>query len=219
MRGPRVLLGAVLAAALTVTGALALPAPADAGTSYHHLLRWAVRHLPVADETRAGYDRDKFVHWIDADGDCQDTRDEVLDAESLEAVSGCDIQRGRWFSTYDRVTVRRSTNLDIDHMVALAEAWDSGAKQWKPRTRKRFANDLGDRRSLAAVTASSNRSKGDSDPAEWLPEFGTCAYVRHWVAVKVRWQLTVDDTERTTLRRLARGCDNDVIRVERVRTP
>ena len=201
------------------TGALALPAPAEAGTSYDHPLRWAVRHLPVADETRAGYDRDKFVHWIDADDDCQDTRDEVLDAESLKAVSGCDIQRGRWFSTYDHVTVRRSTNLDIDHMVALAEAWDSGAKQWRKRTRQRFANDLGDPRSLAAVTASSNRSKGDSDPAEWLPEFGTCAYVRHWVAVKVRWRLAVDDTERTTLRRLARGCDNTVLRVERVRTP
>ena len=100
-----------------------------------------------------GYDRDKFRHWTDADGDCQDTRDEVLRAESLIATSGCDITEGEWRSYYDGVTTEDPSDLDIDHMVPLAEAWDSGAKQWTKKTRERFANDLGDRRSLVAVTA------------------------------------------------------------------
>ena len=170
--------------------------------------RAVVRDLPVARETRAGYDRDLFVHWVDADGDCRDTRDEVLAQESLVAVSGCDVQRGRWRSYYDGAETRDSTAFDIDHTVALAEAWDSGAKRWTADTRERYANDLGDRRSLVAVSASSNRSKGDQDPAEWLPERATCRYLRYWAVVKTRWHLRVDRTEKDVLVRRAARCDN-----------
>jgi hypothetical protein len=113
--------------------------------------------------------------WVDADSDCRDTRDEVLAAESLVPVSGCDIQRGKWRSYYDGVVTRSSTTIDVDHLVPLAEAWDSGAKRWTAATLQRYANDLGDRRTLVAVTASANRSKGDQDPAEWMPRLGKCA--------------------------------------------
>jgi len=178
-------------------------------------LRQAVKNLPVATETRAGYDRDKFNHWIDADGDCRDTRDEVLAVESLVTVSGCDIQAGKWRSYYDGEVTRDSTNFDIDHLVALAEAWDSGAKRWTAGTRRRFANDLRDRRSLVAVSASSNRSKSDQDPAEWMPQLGKCKYVTQWVAVKVRWHLKVDGAEKRFLAKKANGCTNVVIKVRR----
>ena len=205
---------ATLVCAPLLVGGLAAEAPAAAaGDVVKVRLHRAIKQLDVAGETRRGYDRDKFRHWVDADGDCRDTRDEVLAQESKVGVRGCDVQVGRWRSSYDRVTVRHSTNLDIDHLVALAEAWDSGAKRWNAGTRERFANDLGDRRSLVAVTASSNRSKSDRDPAEWMPRFGKCGYVRQWVAVKIRWQLTVDRREKRVLTRRASDCRNAVLRV------
>ena len=202
---------------MTLAGLVVAPtAPANAaGEQVTVRLYRAVKNLPVARETRRGYDRDKFRHWIDADGDCRDTRDEVLAAESKVAVSGCDIRVGKWRSYYDRKVVKYATNLDIDHMVPLAEAWDSGAKKWNAGTRKRFANDLGDSRSLVAVTASSNRSKSDRDPAEWMPAYGKCRYVREWVAVKIRWSLKVNRPEKRALRSSAGNCANTVFKVRK----
>ena len=178
-------------------------------------LHRAIKNLDVARETRRGYEREKFQHWVDADGDCRDTRDEVLANESRVGVSGCDIAVGKWRSYYDRRTFRHSANLDVDHMVPLAEAWDSGAKRWNAATRKRFANDLGDPRSLVAVSASSNRSKSDRDPAEWMPQFGKCRYVREWVAVKIRWHLKVNRVEKVALRNRGSGCENVMLRVRK----
>jgi hypothetical protein len=173
----------------------------------------AIQNLPVAAETRSGYDRGKFRLWVDANGDCQDTRDEVLDAESIVSVRGCDIQRGKWRSYYDGVVTTRSTNFDIDHLVPLAEAWDSGARRWTSTTRQRYANDLGDARTLVAVTASSNRSKGDRDPADWMPRLGKCQYVKQWVAVKIRWSLKVNPREKQALLSRASHCTNTVLTV------
>jgi hypothetical protein len=203
---------------LLLVGSLCMIAPvgtasAASGDVIKRRLYTAIEKLPGARETRRGYDRDKFRHWIDADGDCRDTRDEVLAAESLVRVRGCDVQRGKWRSRYDGKVTRDSTAFDIDHLVALAEAWDSGANRWNAGTRKRFANDLVDGRTLIAVSASSNRSKSDRDPAEWLPPRGKCRYVKHWVAVKIRWRLKVDGSERRALRRQASKCSNTVITV------
>ena len=178
------------------------------------LLR-AIRDLPVAPETPRGYERDKFRHWVDADGDCQDTRDEVLAAESLVKVSGCDIQHGSWRSYYDGVLTTSSTEFDIDHLVPLAEAWRSGAKRWTARTRQRYANDLGDSRSLVAVDASANRSKSDQDPSDWMPDLDQCRYVRQWVAVKIRWHLEVNRAEKQSLRSRAEDCRNVTVTVTR----
>jgi uncharacterized protein DUF1524/excalibur calcium-binding domain-containing protein len=207
----------LLVLALLSLGLVAVPpaAPASAGEVVKMRLHRAVKQLPVARETRRGYDRDKFRHWVDADGDCRDTRDEVLADESLTAVSGCDVQQGRWRSYYDGVVVRDSSAFDVDHLVPLAEAWDSGAKRWTAGTRRAFANDLGDARSLVAVTASSNRSKSDQDPADWLPALDRCRYVREWTAVKIRWSLSVNRTEKRVLVRRAEGCRNLVVKVRR----
>lgn len=212
---------ALLAAAPMIASMLAVVTPAApanaAGDVVKIRLHRAVKKLPVARETRRGYDRDKFRHWVDADGDCRDTRDEVLADESRVRVTGCDIRVGRWRSYYDNETVRYSTNLDIDHMVPLAEAWDSGARRWNANTRKRFANDLGDPRSLVAVTASSNRSKSDRDPAEWMPDHGRCTYVRQWVAVKIRWSLKVNRAEKRALRHRVADCGNPRLTVRKAR--
>ena len=200
---------------LAMTGlTLVTAAPASAAVVEVRLVT-AVRGLPVAAETRAGYDRDRFRLWVDANGDCQDTRDEVLAAESLVPVSGCDIRVGKWRSYYDGVITRRSGDFDIDHLVPLAEAWDSGARRWTANTRQRYANDLRDARTLVAVTASANRSKSDRDPAEWLPRLDKCRYVRQWVAVKIRWSLKVNAAERRTLLSRASQCSNVVLTVRR----
>lgn len=178
------------------------------------LLRDLVARLPVAGEVRDGYNRDLFNHWVDADGDCRDTRDEVLAAESRVAVSGCNIQQGQWYSYYDGVTWTVASDVDIDHMVPLAEGWDSGARSWDADTRERFANDLDDPRSLVAVTDNVNQSKSDQDPAEWLPDRDRCRYVHEWTAVKTRWSLTVDQVEHDRLTQLASGCPDVWVTVE-----
>ena len=184
---------------------LSTPGPAMAERMRLHR---AVRSIPVATEHTEGYDRDLFKHWVDADGDCQDTREEVLIAESKVSISGCTVTSGEWFSYYDRETWTAPGDVDIDHVVALGEAWDSGAWDWTNETRELYANDLDDPRSLVAITDNVNASKGDRDPAEWRPEFGTCVFVRQWTAVKLRWGLRVDQDERAALIALADGCRN-----------
>ena len=167
--------------------------------------------LTTAAERRTGYDRDLFDHWVDADGNGCDAREEVLIAESTTPAttgSACRVTGGSWFSFYDATWVYESSSLDIDHMVPLAEAWDSGAHSWDASTRRAFANDLDEPRALIAVTAGSNRSKSDRDPAEWMPpDRGYwCVYVADWVVVKHRWQLSVDAAERAALERYVAGC-------------
>jgi hypothetical protein len=216
-RIPFALTAALLLAPVAPTAAVARPDEADLAeaASQTWRLRAAVRELEVRREQREGYDRDLFgSDWTDADGDCRDTRDEVLAQESREPVgSGCDVTEGLWHSYYDGVSWRDSSDVDIDHMVPLAEAWDSGARGWTSRTRLRFANDLGDRRALAAVTDNVNQSKGDQDPAEWLPARQMCRYLGEYVAVKLRWSLRVDRRERSAMRQLAEQCPNRRITV------
>ncbi|UQA97573.1 HNH endonuclease family protein [Streptomyces halobius] len=101
----------------------------------------------------------------------------------------------------------------MDHVVPLAEAWDSGASKWTAERRERYANDLDAPRSLIAVSLGSNRSKGDKDPTEWMPpaKDDTCTYATEWVASKLRWKLTVDRAERKALRAVDAGCKNATV--------
>lgn len=172
--------------------------------------RQLVRRLTVSREKHAGsYQRSRFRHWVDADRNGCDTRREVLIEESRKRIrpgKRCKVTKGRWVSYFDDARHRRASKLDIDHLVPLAEAWRSGASRWNDRTREAFANDLGYAPSLVAVTASVNRSKGDKDPASWLPRVNQCRYVSEWVGVKTRWGLTVDKPEKRAINRTLRGC-------------
>ena len=177
-----------------------------------------LEQLPT-DDTPAihtGYNRDFFNAWIDADSDGCNTRAEVLMAESLTSVASrgtCTITTGQWISAYDGASVSDASSLDIDHFVPLNEAWISGAYGWDSATRVRYGNDLGYDASLLAVTASSNRSKSDKDPAKWMPTNHSyfCDYVATWVAVKWRWSLSVDSLERLTLQSVLNGCSTVTI--------
>ncbi len=208
------LVAVVLALGVAVSVAFVTASAAEAKKrSASYLLK----SLRVAAENPSGYDRSLFPHWIVIKDGC-DTREVVLIRQARSGPSvgaGCRVGSGRWFSPFDGVTVRDPGELDIDHLVALSEAWASGARGWSTDRRRAFANDVSYRRSLIAVTASSNRSKGDQDPAEWLPPRTSyrCTYIKDWIAVKYRWRLSVDAQERAALTVLVNGCGNPRITV------
>jgi hypothetical protein len=165
--------------------------------------------VQYAEEYIGGYDRKLFKHWVDTDKNGCDTRKEVLIAEATikpKIGAKCVLSGGTWVSSYDNKTFKGSgSGLDVDHMVPLAEAWRSGAWQWSPEEREKFANDLQDERVLIAVSATSNRSKSDKDPANWLPKGSkeaVCDYVFNWAAVKYRFSLTIDPKERKAIERI-----------------
>jgi len=167
--------------------------------------------IQVRSEYSSGYNRDYFKHWVDANHNGCNTRYEVLIAEAAikpRVSNGCYLSGGKWISKYDGVVFISPKQMDIDHMVPLSEAWASGAYKWSPSTREAFANDLGYSRSLIGVSASSNRSKSDKDPYLWMPPKGAfaCQYVDDWIAVKYRWGLSVDSTERADLLRKIINC-------------
>ena len=165
--------------------------------------------LVITDDQIGGYSRNLFKHWIDVDKDGCNTRYEVLIAEAVvkpKVGADCYLTGGRWRSPYDGKVFTNPTSLDIDHMVPLAEAWRSGAWAWTAAQRMDFANDLEDSRSLLAVTASLNRSKGDRDVASWLPIKAQCNYISNWIAVKWRFDLTVDPIEGEFLKAKIAAC-------------
>jgi hypothetical protein len=169
-----------------------------------------LQSIPVNNEQQDGYDRGLFGGWSDLDGDGCDTRAEVLMDESLSAPQvdpfGCFVVVGDWLSSYDGQVVGDPAELDIDHVVALKEAWESGAWSWSPERRMAYANDLSDDRTLAAVTSRSNESKGENDPSTWLPvPSALCQYVADWVSIKARWGMSMDDSEWRRVEQLLQG--------------
>ena len=165
-----------------------------------------------AESGTASYDRDLFKHWIDANSDCQTTRAEVLIAESKIATTyttsrQCTVVTGSWYSAYDGATWTAASDVDIDHVVALKEAWESGARLVTPTNRTAYANDITFWPSLVAVTDNVNQSKSDRDPTNWLPRrvAARCTYAIQWVQVKYRWGLSIDTAERTKLSSLLSG--------------
>ncbi|NGO13160.1 HNH endonuclease [Streptomyces sp. HC44] len=185
------------------TASAALPTPVSAATARTYL-----SSLTVANEDRTGYNRDLFPHWITQSGACN-TRETVLKRDGTNVVqdSSCAATSGRWYSVYDGATWTAASDVDIDHLVPLAEAWDSGADGWTTSRRQSFANDL-TRPQLIAVTDNVNQSKGDQDPAEWMPSISSyaCTYVRAWVQVKYYYDLSVDSAEKSKLTSVLNGC-------------
>ncbi|MBB3713924.1 hypothetical protein FHS00_003537 [Limimaricola variabilis] len=175
----------------------------------------ALRQLPrirVENEYAKGYSREDWPHWVDEDGDCINARHEVLLSESERAVEyspdGCRILTGLWHDRFTGQVFLQAEDLDVDHLVPLAEAHRSGGFRWDRTVRAAFANDLDDPRSLIAVGASVNRSKGDKGPEDWLPPepIFVCEYVANWVLVKARWNLSMDERERVAVANILEDC-------------
>ena len=219
-------LSSVLAIAMSLgtLGALA-PAAVAASAPYSAPLTTAVRQLVVAPENTSPYDRQAQFggDWIDADGDCQNTRHEVLISESSAAptlsAGGCTVTAGRWTPFYDGGTYTSASQLEIDHLVPVSEAWDSGAQAWTQQQRVAFYNDLGYANSLVAISSALNQSKADRGPEQWLPPTDVCGYVTAWTAVKIRWALTVDPAEQTALLQHASACPGSIVDVETADIP
>ncbi|MFE9400775.1 HNH endonuclease family protein [Streptomyces sp. NPDC006530] len=215
-RTPRVYArrSAVLAAAAALVAGAALvtapaaeaspPTPVSAATARTYLGELTVR----AEGSLTGYSRDKFPHWITQSGACN-TREVVLkrDGTNVTTDSSCAATSGSWYSEYDGATWPAAADVDIDHIVPLAEAWRSGANTWTTPQRQGFANDL-TRPQLIAVTDNVNQAKGDKDPAKWLPSLTSyrCTYARMWVDVKHYYSLTVDSAEKSALQGILNGC-------------
>ncbi|MET9434782.1 HNH endonuclease family protein [Streptomyces sp. NPDC006551] len=162
---------------------------------------------------KTGYDREKFGRaWADVDGNGCGTRDDILkrDLADVRFKDGrCKVVSG--VLTDDPYTghrvdfVRGRSKVDIDHLVALSDAWQKGAQKWDADKRRRFANDP---LNLLAVDAGANRRKSDGDAATWLPpnKAYRCAYVAGQVAVKKKYGVWVTRGERDAMKRVLAGC-------------
>jgi len=159
------------------------------------------------------YDRYSWhPRWYDFDNDCQDTRQEVLIAESTTPVvmdeNGCRVVSGTWEDPYTGTTFTNPSDLDIDHFVPLKNAHYSGGWMWPEDKRRAYSNDLDNPDTLIAVSASANRSKGSRGPDEWLPPNldYVCEYIHLWLDVKEHYSLTLTASEAKAIANL--DCPN-----------
>jgi hypothetical protein len=174
--------------------------------------------INVENEQQAGYDRTLFAYGDIVDNRGCNTRSVVLIEESVTPAqvdfSGCAVVAGDWLSAYDGVTWSDPGELEVDHVVALKEAWDSGAWAWTSERRSAYGNDVHDPRSLRAVTSSVNQSKGAADPSNWLPPDPSfvCTYLSDWISIKARWGLSMDSSEHGRIRNvLTERCPDQMV--------
>jgi hypothetical protein len=164
--------------------------------------------IPVELEHGSGYDRDAFRYGDIVDDHGCRTRALVLMRDSLTPAQvdagGCAVVAGDWYSRYDGATWTDPAELEIDHVVALKEAWDSGAWAWDDARLTAYGNDVDDVRSLVPVTGSENQAKSDKDPSNWIPSNAdaVCTYLADWTAIKARWGLSMDESEHGRIRNL-----------------
>ncbi|MFR9730119.1 HNH endonuclease family protein [Saccharopolyspora sp. MS10] len=185
------------------TGSAPVAASGEAATQLDEL---AVEPAGSMD----GYSRDHFDHWTsapDAGKNCN-TREAVLerDGDGVRVDNACRATSGSWVSGYTGETLDDDGDVDIDHMVPLANAWRSGADEWTDERREQFANDR-QLPQLTAVDKSSNRAKGDKDPSQWKPvESAWCDYATDWVTVKHSYGLSITSAEKSALHEMLATC-------------
>ena len=188
-------------------------APLPPSTSEARAMLREIHVAPVG--SMVGYSREEFPHWAadgtqfgwdEPDGSC-DVRDDALirDGRGVEVDEECTIIAGEWSDPYTGTTLGDSGDVDIDHVVPLANAWRSGASGWDENRRETYANDPG---VLLSVDDAANQTKGDKGPEAWLPPNTVyrCEYARRWISIKHQWTLTVNGQEKTTLQQMLQGC-------------
>ncbi|WP_246060086.1 HNH endonuclease family protein [Herbidospora galbida] len=196
-----------LATALLTTWLTTGPAPAAGASARSALEQLTVQ--PASARILARYDRAKFMTgWRREGTEGCDTRQTVLIRDDRSPGSGgCGDATGLWHSPYDDRTLTNSAEIDVDHVVPLANAWISGAWRWSPARRHAFAHDL-TRPELVVVSESVNLAKGGRSPANWRPPARGywCAYARDWITVKHHYDLSVTRREKAALRVMLHTC-------------
>jgi hypothetical protein len=204
--------GAIVLAVLAVAGCAHAPATApDERAAERGTALAALGGLEVKGRApRTGYDRERFGGDWASVGGC-DMRERVLrrDLRRETVAGGCEVQSGRLADPYTAAPIEYvrggASEVDVDHVVALGDAWQKGAQQWSYARRVALANDP---LNLLAVDASANRQKGDADAASWLPANRAfrCTYVARQIAVKRRYRAWVTRAERDAMRRVLLRC-------------
>ncbi|KAF5018052.1 hypothetical protein F66182_9987 [Fusarium sp. NRRL 66182] len=217
-----------LALLLPVTGVLAAPAPVPPGIPSESNARTQLNGLTVRAHTNTNtYNRDLFPHWETYEGACN-TREFVLQRDGRNVVqnSACAATSGTWVSPYDGATWTQASDVDIDHMVPLKNAWVSGAAGWTTARREQFANDVTRPQLWAGesslyylseytpeantriVTDDVNQSKSDKSPDAWKPPLTSfyCTYAKSWISVKSYWGLSVTSAEKSALTTMLDSC-------------
>lgn len=182
------------------------PAPEVVGSS----VELAVAEIPY---DLPDYDRGDWKHWIDEDRDCQNARHEVLIHESQIRVQfkddrKCQVATGEWYDPYTGDTLTDATKLDVDHMVPLKNAHDSGGWAWDKERKADYANYMVYEDHLIVVTASANRKKGARGPDGWKPSNKGywCDYATDWIDIKVKWDLSATKAEWVALQEMLGTC-------------
>lgn len=161
------------------------------------------------DDIGGEYNREDWGNWIDEDGDGLNTRHEALAEESLikPVISNNKVVSGKWFDKYTGKYFTNPSDLDIDHLVPLKNAYISGASNWSKKKKNRYYNYLKYDNHLIAVSKSANRNKSDKSPVDWLPpnEEYQCEYVREWFKIKTAWGLTIEDGFDEVSNRVCKG--------------
>jgi len=156
------------------------------------------------------YDRDDWKHWEDFDGDCQNTRHELLIATSevpvtFTSTTGCTVATGQWLDPYTGDTYTLASDLDIDHVIPLNYAHLHGGSVWSAFVKKLFANDP---ENLLAVDDGENQSKSTKGPSEWMPpdESYQCEYARQWDFLMNKYELVLGAEDLETIGLVLGAC-------------
>ena len=157
------------------------------------------------------YNRDDWKHWSDFDGDCMNTRHEILKSQAISAVklspNGCYVSMGVWVDPFSAKTFTRASGLDVDHIIPLKWAHDHGGNIWSAEKKEQFANDP---ENLIAVDDGLNQQKGAQGPTEWLPPNHNfrCEYLSFWVLLLNKYsELTLTSSEERIFNRQLKACN------------
>ena len=202
----------VLALLLTYIPAHANAAPSDDALTVLNSLSVKGR------AAKTGYTRAQFTHWSDLDRNGCDARNDTLKRDLTEVIykagtRDCKVISGLLLDPYSGKVITFSStksNIDIDHVVALSNAWQTGAAYFDKTKRQQIANDP---LNLLAVDFSLNRQKGDGDAATWLPPLKSyrCDYVARQIAVKAKYGLWVTQPEKVAIIKLLEKCEGQKI--------
>jgi hypothetical protein len=176
-----------------------------------HTVNLELLEVAGPDPSAPDYNRKDWKHW--SVFQCRSTRDRVLIEEALGQVTfksqkNCKVKDSIWYDPFTGATVNKASQLDVDHMVPLANAHRSGGWAWDSEKKEAYANDMSTEEHLISVSSSANRQKSDKGPDAWRPKnLGYhCQYAEDWISVKKTWDLTITSLEKTALQEMLSMC-------------